>query len=57
MEHYRFNQTAGFLGSNNALAEAAGGGVDVYLKPHLAIRAEADAWVRVSFRQIKDLFR
>jgi hypothetical protein len=43
MEHYRFSQTAGFLGSNNALAGAAGGGVDVYLKPHLAIRAEADA--------------
>jgi len=43
MEHYRFSQTAGFLGSNNAIAGAAGGGVDVYLKPHLALRAEADA--------------
>jgi hypothetical protein len=43
LEHYRFSQTAGLLGSNNALAGAAGGGLDVYLMPHLAIRAEADA--------------
>ena len=43
MEHYRFNQTAGLLGSNNALAGNAGGGVDIYLKPHFALRAEADA--------------
>lgn len=42
MEHYRFNQTAGLLGNNTALAGAAGGGLDVYLLPHVAIRAEAD---------------
>jgi hypothetical protein len=43
IEHFRFSQTAGLLGSNNALAGAAGGGVDVYLKSHLALRVEADA--------------
>lgn len=42
MEHYRFNQTAGLLGSNSALAGNAGGGLDVFLKPHIAIRAEGD---------------
>jgi hypothetical protein len=42
LEHYRFNQTAGLLGSNNALAGDAGGGLDVFLKTHLAVRAEAD---------------
>lgn len=43
MEHYRFNQTAGLLGSNTALAGDAGGAVDIYLKPHVALRVEADA--------------
>jgi len=43
LEHYRFSQTAGLLGSNNALAGAAGGGVDVYLKQHISLRVEADA--------------
>ncbi len=43
LEHYRFSQTAGVLGSNNALAGAAGGGLDIYLLPHVAVRAEADA--------------
>jgi hypothetical protein len=43
IEHYRFSQTAGVLGSNNALAGPAGGGVDVYFTPHLAFRGEADA--------------
>jgi hypothetical protein len=42
MEHYRFNQTAGLLGSNNALAGNGGGGLDIFLKPHIAIRAEGD---------------
>jgi hypothetical protein len=42
-EHYRFSQTAGILGSNNALAVPVGGGVDIYLTPRLAIRTEADA--------------
>src|SRR5665213_16437 len=31
LEHYRFSQTAGVLGSNNALAGAAGGGLDIYV--------------------------
>lgn len=43
LEHFRFSQTAGLLGSNNVLAGAAGGGVDVYLKPHISLRTEADA--------------
>jgi hypothetical protein len=43
LEHYRFSQTAGLLGSNNALAGEAGGGVDVYFMPHAAFRIEADA--------------
>lgn len=43
MEHFRFGQTAGLLGSNNALAGPAGGGVDIFLKPHIAARIEADA--------------
>jgi hypothetical protein len=43
MEHYRFSQTAGLLGSNSALAGPAGGGLDVFLSAHMALRAEADA--------------
>lgn len=43
IEHFRFSQTAGVLGSNNALAGPAGGGVDIYFTPHLAFRGEADA--------------
>jgi hypothetical protein len=43
MEHYRFSQTAGLLGSNTSLAYAGGGGIDVYVKPHWSLRAEADA--------------
>jgi hypothetical protein len=43
MEHFRFSQTAGFLGSNYAIAGAAGGGLDIYLKPHIALRVEGDA--------------
>lgn len=42
-EHYRFSQTAGVLGSNNALAGPAGGGVDIYITPRAAFRVEADA--------------
>ena len=44
IEHYRFSQTSGLLGNNNAVAGDAGGGVDVYLKPHTAFRIEADAF-------------
>ena len=43
MEHYRFTQTAGLLGSNTAPAGDAGCGLDVYMKPHIALRVEADA--------------
>jgi hypothetical protein len=42
MEHYRFNQTAGLLGSNNGLAGNGGGGLDIFLKSHIALRAEGD---------------
>jgi hypothetical protein len=43
MEHYRFTQTAGLLGSNTALAGDGGCGLDVYMTPHIALRGEADA--------------
>jgi hypothetical protein len=43
LEHYRFSQTGGPLGSNNALAGPAGGGVDIYVIPRAAVRVEADA--------------
>jgi len=43
IEHYRFSQTAGLLGSNNSLAGTGGGGLDVYLNPHIAVRVESDA--------------
>jgi hypothetical protein len=43
VEHYRFSQTAGLLGSNTALAGMAGGGLDVYVTPRAAIRVEADS--------------
>jgi hypothetical protein len=43
-EHYRFSQTAGLLGSNNALGGPAGGGVDIYTTARTAIRIEADAF-------------
>jgi hypothetical protein len=42
MEHFRFTQTAGVLGSNTALAGAGGGGVDYILGQHTAVRVEAD---------------
>jgi Outer membrane protein beta-barrel domain len=42
LEHFRFSQTAGVLGTNNGLAGNAGGGVDVYLRPHVSLRTEAD---------------
>ena len=42
MEHFDFNQTVGILGSNSAFAGAAGGGVDVYLTPRIALRGEVD---------------
>jgi len=45
LEHYKFSQTAGVLGSNNSVAGMGGGGLDVYLNPHVAVRAGADAIV------------
>ena len=42
MQLYRFSQTSGLLGNNNALAGPVGGGVDVHLAPRLAFRTEAD---------------
>ena len=43
LEDFRFTQTAGLLGNNHALGGAAGGGMDIYMTSHLALRAEADA--------------
>lgn len=43
LERFRFSQTAGLLGSNSALAGPAGGGVDIYLRPHVTFRGEVDA--------------
>jgi len=42
MQHFRFTQTAGVLGSNTALAGAAGGGADYRLGTRTAFRVEAD---------------
>lgn len=42
-EYYRFDQTGGLLGTDNALAGFAGGGVNVYLTHHVALHAGADA--------------
>jgi hypothetical protein len=42
MQHFRFAQTAGTLGSNTALAGMVGGGVDYHLNPRTAVRLEAD---------------
>jgi hypothetical protein len=44
-EHFRFGQTAGLLGGNSALAGPAGGGIDVYVRPHITFRGEADVFV------------
>ena len=43
LEDFRFTQTAGVLGSNQALAGAAGGGADFLLSRHFSVRVEADA--------------
>ena len=42
LEHFRFSQTSGVLGSNNAFAGPVGGGLDVFLSPHFALRSEVD---------------
>jgi hypothetical protein len=42
LQDFRFTQTAGLLGSNQALGGAGGGGADFAFTPHLALRVEAD---------------
>ena len=49
IDHYRFSQTAGSLGSNSSVAGLGGGGMDVYLNPHMAIRGGADVIVSEFF--------
>jgi hypothetical protein len=48
MEHFRFNQTAGVLGSNTSLGGLAGGGIDLRLGPRTAIKVEGD-WLGTRF--------
>jgi predicted porin len=48
VEHFRFSQTAGVLGTNNALAAVGGGGVDFRLNPRTSFRAEVD-WIGSRF--------
>jgi hypothetical protein len=48
MEHFRFSQTAGLLGSNTALAGEGGGGVDFRLNPSTSFRVEGD-WLGSRF--------
>ena len=42
MEHFRFSQTAGQLGSNTGLAGALGGGADLRLTRSLTLTGEGD---------------
>jgi hypothetical protein len=49
IDHYRFSQTAGSLGSNSSVAGLGGGGLDYYLNPHVAIRGGADVIVSEFF--------
>lgn len=48
IEHFRFSQTAGVLGTNNALAGVGGGGLDFRLNPRTSFRVEGD-WVGSRF--------
>jgi hypothetical protein len=48
IEHIRFTQTAGLLGTDTALGGAGGGGIDFRLTPHTAFRTEAD-WLATRF--------
>jgi opacity protein-like surface antigen len=43
VQHISFSQTAGLLGDNTAFGWVAGGGVDIPVNPHMAIRLEADS--------------
>ena len=49
LDHYRFTQSGGSLGSNSSVAGMGGGGMDVYLNPHLALRGGADVVVSEFF--------
>jgi len=42
LQAFRFTQTAGLLGNNNAFGGEGGGGLDYALGPHLALRVEAE---------------
>ena len=42
LDHYRFTQTVGVLGSNTGFAGLGGGGVDVRLSSHTSLRVEGD---------------
>jgi hypothetical protein len=42
LQDFRFTQTAGLLGSNNAFGGEGGGGLDYALGPRLAVRVEAE---------------
>jgi hypothetical protein len=42
LQHFRFTQTVGVLGSNTAFAGLGGGGIDLRLGPHLSFRVEGD---------------
>jgi hypothetical protein len=42
LEHFRFTQTATAYGSNNSLALAGGGGVDIHMNQRTALRLQAD---------------
>jgi Outer membrane protein beta-barrel domain len=42
LEHYRFSQSGGLLGSNSSFGLMGGLGVDVYLTRSIAVRGEAD---------------
>jgi opacity protein-like surface antigen len=42
MEHFRFTQTGGVLGSNTAFGWMGGGGLDYHFNSRMAIRGEGD---------------
>ena len=42
LDHYRFTQTVGVLGSNTGLAALGGGGIDIRVGPHTSLRMEGD---------------
>jgi hypothetical protein len=48
VEHFRFTQSAGLLGTDTAFGGVGGGGIDFRLTPHTAVRTEAD-WLATRF--------